>query len=90
MGEAKFTYDELVTALVVIEMVLNSRPLTYISADDLDESLTPSHLLVGRQLVNFPDHLLGANQEIESDEEDCRLNTHLKYLNQSLDSFRRR
>ena len=90
LGQAKFTYDELLTALVEIEMVLNSRPLTYISADDLEEPLTPSHLLIGRRLMNFPDHLLAANQEIESDDEDCRLNAHLKYLNQSLDSFWRR
>ena len=44
LGQAKFSHDELLTALVEIEMVLNSRPLTYVSADDLDEPLTPSHL----------------------------------------------
>ena len=48
MGQAKLSYDELLTALTKVEMVLNSRPLTYVSADDFDEPLTPLHLLIGR------------------------------------------
>ena len=47
LGQAKFSHDELLTALIEIEMVLNSRHLTYISENDLDEALTPSHLLIG-------------------------------------------
>ena len=34
LGQAKLSYDELLTALVEVELVLNSRPFTYISADD--------------------------------------------------------
>ena len=48
-GRAQFSYDELVTALVEIESVINSRPLMYMSAGDMEEPLTPSHLVVGRQ-----------------------------------------
>ena len=47
----------LTTALVEVEAVLNSRPLTYLSTDDLEEPLTPSHLLVGRRLLDMPDHI---------------------------------
>jgi len=47
LGQAKLSHDEFRTALVEIEMVLNSRPLTYISSEDFDEPLTPSHLLTG-------------------------------------------
>ena len=70
-------------------MVLNSRPLTYISADDLDEPLTPSHLMVGRRLMSFPDHLLTANCDIE-DDVGYKLNNRVKYLNRSLESFWKR
>ena len=44
-SSSKFSHDELLTALT--EIVLNSRPLTCTSADDLEEPLTSSHLLVG-------------------------------------------
>lgn len=57
VGQAKFSYDELLTAVIEVEAILNSRPLSYVSADDLDEPLTPSHLLVGRRLLSLPDHL---------------------------------
>ena len=57
IGRAHFSLDELITALAEIEVVINSRPLSYISASDLEEPLTPSHLLVGRRILNLPDHL---------------------------------
>ena len=42
---AKPNYDELPTVLVEVEGTLNSRALTYISLDDPEEPLTPSHLM---------------------------------------------
>ena len=49
-------------------MVIYSRLLMYIS--DLDEPLTPLHLLVSRRLMSYPDHLLTTEYEHDSDEED--------------------
>lgn len=57
IGQAKLTYDELSTAVIEVEAIINSRPLTYVSSDDLDEPLTPSHLLVGRWILSLPDNL---------------------------------
>ena len=36
--------NKLLTALVEVEMIINSRPLSFVSADDFEEPLTPSHL----------------------------------------------
>ena len=75
LGQAKFSHDELLTALIEIEMVLNFRPLTYISENDLDEALTPSHLLIGRRLMNLPDHVLQPNHDDDGDEKGFKLNS---------------
>ena len=48
IGRASLRYEELCTVVVEVEAVLNSRPLTYVSTEDDEEPLTPSHLLTGR------------------------------------------
>ena len=53
LGRAVLTYDELLTLVVETEAVLNSRTLSYISSDDLDEPLTPSHLLIGYRALSY-------------------------------------
>jgi len=41
--------------IVEVESVLKNRPLTYVSPDaDEIETITPSHLLCGRQIVSLP------------------------------------
>ena len=55
LGQARFSQDELLTAITEVEMVITSRPLSYMSADDLEEPLTPSHLIVGRRLMSVTD-----------------------------------
>lgn len=42
--------DELLTAVMKVDMVINSRPLSYVP-------LTPSHLLVGQRVMSLPDHI---------------------------------
>ena len=63
IGRAKLSYEELLTSVSEVELILNSRPLTYISATDLEEPLTPSHLLTGRHILSLPDHLFDGNSE---------------------------
>eukprot|EP00731_Ephydatia_muelleri_P009508 Em0005g94a len=55
VGNARLTFDELLTVIVEVEGTLNSRPLTYLAADDVQEPLTPAHLLTGYRLLGLPD-----------------------------------
>lgn len=45
------------TVVIETAAVLNSRPLSYISSD-VEEPLTPSHLLFGYRILSIPDPLL--------------------------------
>ena len=74
LGTVKLTHDELNTIVTEIEAVLNSRPLSYLYSDSLEEPLTPSHMLLGRRILGLPEY---------KDEED-------KVYNESADSSRRR
>ncbi|XP_039307938.1 uncharacterized protein LOC120358281 [Solenopsis invicta] len=55
LGEALLTFEEMYTILTQTEAVLNSRPLTPVSAnpDDL-RALTPGHFLIGAPLNAIP------------------------------------
>ena len=80
VGQAKLSLEELQIHSLKLRLVLNSRPLSYISAKDLEEPLTPSHLLMGRQVLSFPDNL-GYSQEPD---EDFEANTLKRTLTSSI------
>ena len=37
VGQAKLTYNELSTVVTEVEIIMNSRPLSYVSTEDLQE-----------------------------------------------------
>ena len=55
LRNARLNYDELRTVLVEVEGTLNFRPLTYISSDDPEKPLTPSHLMFRRRILSLPE-----------------------------------
>lgn len=74
VGNAHLTFEEMTTVLVQIEAVLNSRPISPMSADPNDLlPLSPAHFLVGRsltapiteQLTEIPVHRLTRYQRLE-------------------------
>ena len=90
IGRAKLTYDELLTALTEVEMILNSRPLSYISSDDLEEPLTPSHFLTGRRVMSVPDSLCCGEVDDDVQVTPTDLSKRIKYLNKVLNQFWKR
>ena len=92
IGQAKLSYDELLTAVTEIESIINSRPLSYVAPDDLEEPLTPSHLLMGRRVLSLPDNLSyqGDTQDPDFELNPADLTRRVKHLNNSLTRFWRR
>ena len=85
IGHARLTFDELVTVVIEVEATLNSRPLSY---DDLDEPLTPAHLLTGRRLTSLPD-LLTSNEDTDytTPTSPADITRRVKHLNIILSHF---
>ena len=84
-GRAKLSHDELVTAVIEVEAVIYSRPLTYMSSGDLEQPLTPAHLICGRRLLSLPDAIY--LQDVEEDDFDAtskHLTKRFVYLNRVL------
>ena len=63
LGTAHLSFDEMHTVIMEIKAILNSRPLTYIDVKDIDEALTPSHLMHGKRLLTLPDADLTLEEE---------------------------
>lgn len=56
MGDAYFSYEELLAVVTRAEAYLNSRPLTTMSNNPNDLSpLIPGHFLVGHSLTSVPE-----------------------------------
>ncbi|XP_055837896.1 uncharacterized protein LOC129906249 [Episyrphus balteatus] len=55
VANALLTTEELLTVVIEVEAILNSRPIAPLSADPNDgEALTPAHLLIGSSLRSLP------------------------------------
>jgi len=54
LKKALLTFEELQTVLTEIEAVINQRPLCYMSDDEIGNTITPNHLIFGRQLSSKP------------------------------------
>ena len=67
--KARFSYNKLSTTFIEVEDNTNFQPLPYLSLDDLEEPLTPTHLLTGCRTLSLPDHLCHASDEEVSDVE---------------------
>ena len=84
LGTARVSYEELLSVVVEIEGILNSRPLTYVD-DELRSPLTPSQLIIGRRLLSKEDKTPSKTPPTRSE-----LSRRAKYLTIVLSQFWRR
>ena len=80
------------TSVIEVEMILNSRPLSYVSSEDIEEPLPHSHLLVGYRVLSFPDpdpdpmvSADGGNLDDTATRRD--LTRRMKHLKNTVDDF---
>ena len=74
-GRSLLTYEQLEIILCKTEFIINSRPLTYVSLDDLSNSLTPFHLLFGRNVAHPEEQLLAFDVTFTNKDANRRANT---------------
>ena len=77
---ASVNYEEL---LIEIEGVINSRPITYIYNDEVDDVLTPAHLLLGRRLLSKFDE---STYEVHEDD-NVVLSKRMQYIKSLSDHY---
>ena len=82
LGNARLSFDELLTVLSEVEATLNSRPLTYDYDTPGEEVLTPAHLIYGRRLTSLPQ-----SPEVE---DDIGCNRRYRYVTERLQHFWKR
>ena len=90
LRNAKLDYDELHTILVEVEGALNSRPLTYVSSDDVEEPLTPFHLIYGRGILSLAKVAPGREASLSEATSSIDGPRRRKYLRLLLDHFWKR
>ena len=81
------TYDEFSIAVAEVEMVLNSRPISYVSSEDFDEPLTPSHLLTGYRVLTIPGPSGDTSDPDYRSGNAADLCRRLRHLNKTLNDF---
>ena len=85
LKKALLTFEELQTVLTEIEATINQRPLCYTSDEDIGDTITPNHLMFGRQ----PNQRNSTYPEVSSmSTKDC--NRRIDYINIVLKHFWKR
>ena len=84
-GKSKLSYLELEAVLIQMESIVNSRPLTFITTEEVCEPLTPSHLIYGKRLISAIN-----NEYIDDTAFDIsseQFSNRVKYIQKLLDHY---
>ena len=55
IAKASLSFEELLTVVTEVQMIVNCRPLSFMSQNVLEEPLTSSHLINGQCLMSLPE-----------------------------------
>ena len=88
LRNSKLTYEEFSTILTEVEGVINSRPLTY-GDEEVGEALTPSHLMIGRRIMDRPSPIEDAKKTV-ANLNVTEFTRRVKHLKTVLEHFRTR
>ena len=89
LRNSRLTYEEFSTILTEVEGVINSRPLTYCN-EELEEILTPSHLMIGRRVLDKPSPIDDVTRNTNEPTEKGDMTRRAKHLQNVLNHFRAR
>ena len=84
-GKSKLSYEELEIVLIQIESIVNSRPLTFITTEEVCEPLTSSHLIYGKQLISAINNEYIDDTTFDISSEQC--SNRVKYIQKLLDHY---
>ena len=84
-GKSKLSYEELEIVLIQIESIVNSRPLTFITTEEVCEPLTLSHLIYGKQLISAINNEYIDDTTFDISSEQC--SNRVKYIQKLLDHY---
>ena len=87
---ARHTYEELLAVIIEVEMILNCRPLSYVSSEDYEEPLTPSHLLCGHRIMSLPDNRSSEAEDSDTDVQPQDLDWRMRHLSNVINHFWKR
>ena len=85
IGKSRLSYEDLETVLIQIESIVNSRPLTFITTEEVCEPLTPSHLIYGKRLISAINNEYIDDTTFDISSEQC--SNRVKYIQKLFDHY---
>ena len=85
IGKSRLSYEDLETVLIQIESIVNSRPLTFITSEEVCEPLTPSHLIYGERLISAINNEYIDDTTFDISSEQC--SNRVKYIQKLFDHY---
>ena len=76
--------------IIEVEMILNCRPLSYVSSEDYEEPLTPSHLLCGHRIMSLQDNRSSEAEDSDTDVQPQDLDRRMRHLSNVMNHFWKR